>query len=104
MNPATNGASTSSLNPHNDMGTNVVLVSPASSDISAGTIPTVGVSSSVIACQAILSNNVISFELATNTTAAIIWGDSTNRYYLGQLTKSILAMNTVKMMEEPLLV
>jgi hypothetical protein len=101
-NSVASGTSSSGLNTNNDTEANVVLVAATASGMSAGTVPTTNLGSSVIAGQAILPNNVIPFELATNTTAAISWGDSTNRFYLGQLMKSILGTNIVKMTGRPL--
>jgi hypothetical protein len=90
-------ATTSSSNPHKDVEANVVLVAPTSSGISAGTIPTTGLGTTMIPGQAILPNNVIPFDLATNATVATSWGDGVNQRLLSRLTTSILSSNMVKM-------
>ena len=80
-------------NPGNDIEANVVLAAPTSSGASAGTIPVSGPN----AGQPVLPNNVIPFDLVKGVASIVSWGDSANVKLLGQLTTSVLGLNTMPM-------
>ena len=85
-------------NPANDIESNVVLVEPTQSGLSAYSTPTTGPNPNM----PVLPNNVIPFDLfkgfATQLNYGITsWGDSVNTRILTQLMTSVLGQNAVVM-------
>jgi hypothetical protein len=83
----------SPLNPHNDVEANIVLVAPTASGAEIGSVATSGASQGLPT----LPNNVIPFDIASNLSSIVSWGDSANTKLLSNLTMSALGMNTVTM-------
>jgi hypothetical protein len=90
-------AGASALNASNDIEANVVLVAPTSSGLSAGTVPKAANGTAVLVGQSVLPNNIIAFDLATNSNSTLSWGDSINRNRLSRLILSVLGNNIVSM-------
>jgi hypothetical protein len=80
-------------NPLNDFEANIVLAAPTQLGISAGTIAPAGPNMGL----PVPPNNVIPFDLVKTSTPIVNWGDTANAKLLGQLTSSVLGINTVQM-------
>jgi hypothetical protein len=85
-------------NPANDIESNVALVAPTQSGLSAYSTPTSGPNPNM----RVLPNNVIPFDLSKGFTTQLnygitSWGDTTNTKILTQLMTSVLGQNAVVM-------
>jgi hypothetical protein len=85
-------------NPANDIESNVVLVAPTQSGLSAYSTPTSGPNPNM----PVLPNNVIPFDLFKGFTTVLnygitSWGDTVNTKILTQLMTSVLGQNAVVM-------
>jgi hypothetical protein len=96
--PADSNSPAPANNPANDIESNVVLVAPTQSGLSAYSMPTGGPNPNM----PVLPNNVIPFDLFKGFTTQLnygitSWGDTTNTKILTQLMTSVLGQNAVVM-------